>query len=231
MIRFLRQRAVENPWILRSIFGLIIAIFVVSMGWFGSDPSTRRVVATVGKVGIPMQEYETAYQRTFESYQNIFRDQFTPELIKQLDLKHTVVNNLIDQRLWQMTADRLGLSVTDEELTAELVKVPAFQQNGRFDPDIYKQTLIRNHWTPERFEAEQRQELLADKARAAVRASVALLPQEQPTPPAAAPATGQPPPASQTTAGLLQQKEDRVTMAFLQNLRAQTPITINDHLL
>jgi peptidyl-prolyl cis-trans isomerase D len=235
MIRFIRQRAVENPWVLRTIFGVIIVIFIISMGWIGFKPSSQRVVATVAGVPIPLQEYEDAYRRTYETYQNIFKDQFTPELIKQLDLKHTVVNQLIDEQLWRLTAERLGLSVTDEELTALLVKIPAFQRAGQFDPAVYEQTLLRNHWTPQRFEDAQRMELLTDKARAAVRASTALLPQEQP-PPAPAPAPqpagkNTPPPAPPSPEAVRQQKEERAVMAFVANLRTQTPITINEKLL
>jgi peptidyl-prolyl cis-trans isomerase D len=235
MIRFIRQRAVENPWVLRTIFGVIIIIFIISMGWIGFTPSSTRVVATVAGSSIPLQEYEDAYRRTYEAYQNIFKDQFTPELLKQLDLKHTVVNQLIDERLWRLTAERLGLSVTDEELTAQLVKIPAFQRAGQFDPAVYEQTLLRNHWTPQRFEEAQRLQLLADKARAAVRTSTALLPQEQPAPaPPAPPTTDKntpPPPAPPSPDAIRQQKEERAVMAFLANLRAQTPITINDKLL
>ncbi|HUJ79331.1 MAG TPA: SurA N-terminal domain-containing protein [Nitrospiria bacterium] len=237
MIRFIRQRAVENPWVLRTIFGVIIVIFIISMGWIGFKPSSNRVVATVAGVPISLQEYEDAYRRTYEQYQNIFKDQFTPELIKQLDLKHAVINQLIDEQLWRLTARRLGLSVTDEELTAQLVTIPAFQRAGQFDPTVYEQTLIRNHWTPQRFEDAQRMDLLINKARAAVRASTALLPQEQPTsspsppaPPSAGKSAPTPPPA-QSPEAVQQQKEERAVMAFVANLRAQTPITINEHLL
>ena len=225
MIRFLRQRAIDNPWIIRTLIGLIIVIFIITMGWIGFTPSSERIVATVGDVSIPVQEYQDAYRRTYETYQNIFKDQFTPELIKQLDLPHTVVNNLVDQRLWRATARELGLSVTDEELTAALINIPAFQRNGQFDPAVYEQTLIRNHWTPQRFEETQRMELLVDKARAAVRASIALLPQEQAPAPDGA---GQ---MTQTPDSIRQQKEERAMMAVLQNLRDRTPITINERLL
>jgi peptidyl-prolyl cis-trans isomerase D len=234
VIRLIRQRAIENPWVLRTIFGVLIAIFIISMGWIGFTPSSERVVATVAGGPISMQEYEDSYRRTYEAYQNIFKDQFTPELLKQLDLKHTVVNQLIDERLWRLTAERFGLSVTDEELTTQLVKIPAFQRAGQFDPSVYEQTLVRNHWTPQRFEEAQRLQLLADKARAAVRTSTALLPQEQPAPPP----VPQPvdkntptPPPSPSSDAVRQQKEERAVMAFLANLRAQTPITINDKLL
>jgi len=237
VIRFIRQRAVENPWVLRTIFGLLIAIFIISMGWIGFKPSSERVVATVAGAPIFMQEYEDSYRRTYEAYQNIFKDQFNPELIKQLDLKHTVVNQLIDEQLWRLTAERLGLSVTDEELTAQLVKIPAFQRAGQFDPTVYEQTLLRNHWTPQRFEEAQRLGLLTEKARAAVRTSTALLPQEQPAPPSTPPApeasakSAPTPPPTPTADAVRQQKQERAIMAFLANLRAQTPITINDKLL
>lgn len=235
MIRFIRQRAIENPWVLRTIFGVLIAIFIISMGWIGFKPSSDRVVATVAGAPILMQEYEDSYRRTYETYQNIFKDQFTPELLKQLDLKHTVVNQLVDERLWRLTAERLGLSVTDEELTAQLVTIPAFQRAGQFDPTVYEQTLLRNHWTPQRFEEAQRLELLANKARAAVRTSTALLPQEQPAPPPPpapqADKNAPPPPVPPSPDAVRQQKEERAVMAFLANLRAQTPITINDKLL
>jgi len=237
VIRFIRQRAVENPWVLRTIFGLLIAIFIISMGWIGFKPSGDRVVAKVAGASISLQEYEDSYRRTYEAYQNIFKDQFTPELVKQLDLKHTVINQLVDEQLWRLTAERLGLSVTDEELTAQLVKIPAFQRSGQFDPALYEQTLLRNHWTPQRFEATQRLALLTEKARAAVRTSTALLPQEQPAPTTAPPAPDAsaknapaPPPAPSADA-VRQQKQERAVMAFLANLRAQTPITINDKLL
>lgn len=236
MIRFIRQRAVENPWVLRTIFGVLIAIFVISMGWIGFKPSNQRVVATVAGVPISLRDYQDAYRRTYETYQNIFKDQFTPELIKQLDLKHTVVNQLIDEQLWRLTAERLGLSVTDEELTAKLVKIPAFQRAGQFDPTVYEQMLLRNHWTPQRFEEAQRMEILTEKARAAIRSSTALLPQEQPPPqpPQPVPASGKadtPPTAGPTPEAVRQQKEERALMAFVANLRTQTPITINNQLL
>jgi peptidyl-prolyl cis-trans isomerase D len=237
MIRFIRQRAVENPWVLRTIFGVLIAIFIISMGWIGFKPSNQRVVATVAGVPISLQEYEDAYRRTYETYQNIFKDQFTPELVKQLDLKHTVVNQLIDEQLWRLTAERLGLSVTDEELTAKLVKIPAFQRAGQFDPTVYEQTLLRNHWTPQRFEEAQRMEILTEKARAAIRSSTALLPQEQPAPlptptaPQSADKNSPSPPTAQSPEAVRQQKEERAIMAFVANLRTQTPITINNQLL
>ncbi len=233
MLKFIRQRAVENPWVLRTVFGVIIAIFVVSMGWIGFTPSSKRVIATVGGTSIQLQEYEDAYRRTYELYQNIFKEQFTPEFVKQLDLKHMVVNNLIDERLWQFAAERLGLLVSDEELTAALIKIPAFQRNGQFDPEVYEQTLLRNHWTPQRFEDAQRSQLLVEKARAAVRASVALLPQEDPPAAVAQNMTDPKTPAaaSPTPAAVLQQKQERSIMAFLADLRTRTPITINEHLL
>jgi hypothetical protein len=43
--------------------------------------------------------------------------------------------------------------------------------------------------------------------------------------------TGEPPPPAPSPDALRQQKEERTVMAFLQNLRAQIPITMNETLL
>lgn len=239
MIRFIRQQAVENRWVLGAIMGVIIVTFVVGLGYMGFSSRRERSVATVADTPIPLQDYVAVYRSTYSVYQNMFKDQFTPELIEKLDLRHMALNQLIDLQLWRLTAQRLGLSVSDDELKETLLKNPAFQRAGQFDPYVYEQTLLRNNWTPQRFEEMERLRILADKAKAAVRTAVLLLPEEMPAIPASpaqpsggaageSPAT---PPAPTPAETLLQQKEERVLMAFLANLRGQTPITINEQML
>ena len=107
--------------------------------------------------------------------------------------------------------------------------IPAFQRAGQFNPAVYEQTLLRNHWTPQRFEEAERLRILTEKAKAAVQVSVALLPEEIPAPPppvVETPQSDTPPPTGPSAATVLQQKEQRALMAFIANVRSQTPVTI-----
>ena len=56
---------------------------------------------------------------------------FSPELARAMNLPEQVLNCLIDRRLLRGEADRLGLSVTDEEVTQHLLRMKDQQRAAR----------------------------------------------------------------------------------------------------
>ncbi len=233
MIKLMRQSAIENPWVFRIIMLLIVIAFVITMGWWGFSDDERAVVARVGAHSISLDEYERAYRNQERAYRDALKEQFTPELAKQLDLKHVVINALIERQLWLDTAEQLGLTVTSRELADAIAAIPAFHKEGtdRFDPDVYRRVLAANRLTPESFESVRRQELLIDKARTVVGESTAVSAPEWADARSRQAAQNPGPTSDAMLPSPLPQKQDRALRAYMDQVRRHANVEVQDNLL
>jgi len=235
MIKLLRRGAIERPWVIRIIMILISVAFVITMGWFGYDASSRqRVVAKVGEVSITDQQYQQAYDSNIRRYRDIFKDQFNEDLIKQLNLKNNVINNLVERQLWLMAAREMDIEVTDRELSDFILKQQAFYREGRFDPEVYHLVLARNlRISPEEFERVTREDLTVEKVRNLLKASVTVTEMElkeiQDTPvPSQAESSSI---SNETLRGVLLRKQAMALNTYLNGLKSKIPITIKEKML
>ncbi len=157
MLDILRKK--KRSWIITILLGLIIIVFIAFYG--GNNPSSgpaQDVVEINGEV-ISQTEFIQHYQRAVERYRELFKGSLTPELLKSLNLKGALLEELIDTRLALQEARRLGLTATDDELMNSIAQIPEFQANGRFNKERYLQLLRANRMTPAQFEHEQRNQL------------------------------------------------------------------------
>lgn len=233
MIKLLRHGAIENPWVYRIIMLVIAVTFVITMGWWGFSDDERTVVARVGTRSISMDEYERAYRNQERAYRDALKEQFTPELAKQLDLKHMVINSLVERQLWLDAAHQMGLTVTSRELAHSIAAIPAFETNGtgRFDPEVYRRVLAANRLTPEAFESAQREELLIAKAKAVVSESIAVSEPEWADARARQAAQNPGPTSDAMLPSPLPQKQDRIVRSYTEQLRRHADVEIHDNLL
>ncbi len=181
MLDLIRKK--QKSVIVKVVFWTIIAAFVgtIFLVWGkGSDRSgqTSTVAATVNQTEISYEEFQSAYSNLYRLYQSIYRDQFTPALERQLGLRQQALDSLIEQALLLQEADRIGLEVSKKELVDSIAEFPAFQENGVFNKDRYLQVLNYQRMTPEGFEAQQRQQLLAEKARQHLQEGVSVSDEE-----------------------------------------------------
>lgn len=174
MIKLIREGSRKYPWILITLMLMIVVAFIVGMGWWGYGEAQTDMVAQVGALSVSIDEYRRTYRNMYDYYkENIGED------VKDDEVKQAALESLVNTKLWVQAAERLGLTITPEELRAQVLGVQAFHKNGRFHPDLYRTVLLRNHLTPALFEALERERLLADKARSMVLDSVALTPAER----------------------------------------------------
>ena len=129
MLKILRESAIERPWLIRTIIGLLAAVFIVTMGWWGFEQNQDENVITVDNDKIPREEYQRKYQDMLSQYKD-----FIPKELSEDQLKEMVVEQLIASRLWTQTAKNMGISVTTTELRNAISAIPEFQRNGAFDP-------------------------------------------------------------------------------------------------
>jgi peptidyl-prolyl cis-trans isomerase D len=157
MLDFLRKK--KRSWIITILLGLIIVVFIAFYGGSQQPTGVASDVAEVNGESISQREFIMHYQRAVERYREMFKGSLTPELLKNLNIKHSLLEEMIEARLVLQEARRLGLAATDEELMSDIAQVPEFQVNGRFNKERYIQLLRANRLTPAQFEEDQRKQL------------------------------------------------------------------------
>jgi peptidyl-prolyl cis-trans isomerase D len=181
MLDLIRKK--QKTMILKVVFWAIIATFALTGYMAFGDGESRRgpaggVAATVNKTQISFDEYQIAYSNLYSLYQSIYREQFTPELEKQLRLRQQALDALIEQTLLLEEAGRLGIKVSQKELVDSIAQIPVFQENGTFSRDLYLQVLSYQRLNAETFENMQRRQLLVDKVREQIQAGVTISEQD-----------------------------------------------------
>ena len=157
MLDFLRKK--KRSWIITILLGLIIIVFVAFYGGSQQPTGVASNVAQINGESISQREFIMHYQRAVERYREMFKGSLTPELLKNLNIKHSLLEEMIEARLVAQEARRLGLTATDEELMNAIAQAPEFQVNGRFNKERYIQLLRANRLTPAQFEEDQRKQL------------------------------------------------------------------------
>jgi len=169
MLKTFRDNLKYLSWVL----WLVIAVFILFVfADFGSirlgGTASTDAAATFGDLQISYTEFERSYRQTEDFYRQTYGDQFNRELAQQIGLPLQVLDQLIGEKIVLDEADRMGLTVTDEELIRYISEIPAFQlSDGRFvGRDRYRQILRSNSMTVEQFEEGARADLLNQKVRA-----------------------------------------------------------------
>ncbi|MDP2606950.1 MAG: SurA N-terminal domain-containing protein [Deltaproteobacteria bacterium] len=157
MLDFLRKR--KRSWIITFLLGVIIVVFIAFYGGSKYQDQGAPNVAEVNGDAISQREFSAQYQKTLERYRELLKGSLTPEMLKSLNLKNTLLEELIQKRLLRQEAQALGLTAGDDELMAAIGQVREFQVAGRFNKERYLQLLRANRLNPGEFEEEQREQL------------------------------------------------------------------------
>lgn len=133
----------SNGITFKIIFALVSLSFVlagVGTGFIGVNTSAVKVN---GKE-ISQREFSDAKNRQQQTMANQMGSQFwdlmdNPKFAAEFD--QSVLNNLINDELLRQYIDELKLGVSVDQIKSEIVHSPYFQNNGKFDNNLYQQTL------------------------------------------------------------------------------------------
>ena len=159
MLKMMRHHA-------KYFYVLFFVVILSFLFWGVGDvdkTSSGGIVAEVGKQKITQEEYYRAYDNAFKFYRNLYKEKFDEEMQKKLNLKDSVLDSLIGNRVLLLAAEENGIEVSDEELNEAITNEPAFMKNGVFDSQVYQNTLRLSRMTPEVYEPMKRQELVIAK--------------------------------------------------------------------
>jgi peptidyl-prolyl cis-trans isomerase D len=93
-------------------------------------------------------------------------------MMKEMNLKEQILDSMIDEHVLLISAQEMGIQVSDQELNDAITQEPMFQRDGVFNKEIYVNRLRLNRLTPEAYESMQRQELIVKKLRRLIELSV-----------------------------------------------------------
>lgn len=202
--------------------GVITVLITIVFVFWGIGPQqnpTSVIVAEVSESRITYPEYDRAYQiayrRASETYESV-------EEIEKLNLKTRVLDELIDERVLMITAERSGITVTDDELRKAVMSEPAFQKDGAFDKKLYTRRLKLNRMTPSMFESQLRNDLIMNKIRRLIGETAELGVEE------ARMLESVKDNKQQLTQAFLAAKRQLAVKAYVEGLKRQMKITVND---
>lgn len=153
----------------KKLMQLMLAIIVLPFAFFGIDSYFQKggsgdAVATVGDYKISQAEFAMALRERQEMLQRMSGGRVDPAMLDSTELRFSVVDNLVQQRLLMDRAVRAGLVITDRQVQDIVGNVEAFRENGKFSYARYEELLKGQGMTPVIFEQRMRQDLLVDHA-------------------------------------------------------------------
>ena len=161
MMDILRQNA--QSWGIKIAFGIIIAVFIFAFGAGGFNGNTDPVIAYVNDQPVPTQEFMQNYRENAEALRAQNPDLDSDQL-QSPEFKKYVLEQMISQKLLEAEAERLGLSVSNTELSYSISQIPAFaDKDGKFDMNLYQAFLQSRSMSAATFENSMRNSALIRK--------------------------------------------------------------------
>jgi len=173
----------HKSWLKWSLGLVVVAFIILYIPDFlrakdpagGALPSDQ--IAQVSGRGVSVLEFRTAYQRQVAAYRQAYGANVSDQLLRQLGFEQQVLQQLINEQAMVAEAERLGMTVTDDEVRQRILAMPEFQLNGQFVGEAQYQAMLnsaRPPMMPGEFEAGLRRQLLVEKLRAVVTDWVAV---------------------------------------------------------
>lgn len=146
---------------------IVLALIIVPFALWGVDSYQKAgggaPLASVNGEKIGQQEFDNAMNQQQQRIREMAGPNYDPAIFDKPEIKHSVLDGLVTQRLIGIEARNAGLTLTNEQLGQILVSIGAFQKDGKFDRQSYESALKEKGKTPAGFDAEIRQAVLAQQ--------------------------------------------------------------------
>lgn len=178
MLSIMRKQ--KESIVIKIVFVIIVLSFIgtIFLVWGkGSDGiggGSGGYAAKVNGTRITLEEYQSAYQRIRNMYQQIYGQSLPAEMEKMLGLKKVALDGLIDNLLALKEARSLGIKVSKDDISSSIEAMPMFQKDGKFSFDQYQQVLRSNRMTAKSFEEGQESEVTLKKVRQSIKDKVVV---------------------------------------------------------
>jgi peptidyl-prolyl cis-trans isomerase D len=162
----------------RVLLGVIIGVICIGMlmylipGMNNSDITSSEIVADVGGQPVTVTEVQNQLTRIQAS------GQVPPQFMSYYSRQ--IVENLVFEKMLEIEAKRLGISVSEAELADRIKSMlpPTAIENGQIKMDVYQSLVTQTGGTVEEFEESMRQGILQEKVQELVTSIVTVSPED-----------------------------------------------------
>ena len=148
----------------KSLVQIVLALIILPFALWGLDSYRHSgdvgALATVNGSKIGSQEFEEAMIRQRQRLRETLGEKMDPAMFDSVEMKRSVLQGLVTQRLLLDEANNAGLVVSDEQVARLIASMPAFQQEGAFNKAAYESALRAQGKNPALFEYRVRQDVL-----------------------------------------------------------------------
>jgi peptidyl-prolyl cis-trans isomerase D len=157
----------------KTLVKVLLALIVLPFAFWGIDSyrrgaSTSQDVAEVAGQKITVQDFARAQRDQQERLRGLLGKNFDAALLDTPERRAELLDQMINERLLAVHAVRSKLVVTDDQLRAIIVGLPAFQENGRFSRARYDAMLRAQGMNDVVFEARLRRDVELQQLNGAV---------------------------------------------------------------
>ena len=153
MLQGMREGA-RSPWIL-VIIGLIVLSFVLTGAESLTFNGSQSGAAEVNGEEISLNELQFAIERQRRQLSELYGDQIDPSFLDDDLLRPSVLNGLIEQALLSDYAASLEIASSPKAVGRAITNNPAFQIDGGFSAEYYRDILRSNGLTNSQYRADQ----------------------------------------------------------------------------
>ena len=133
---------------------ILIGLVVIIFGFFGFGSFSSNSVPKIASVNgsdIPLREFESELER---SRRVLMGRGASPGDIDDDLLRETTLARLVDREVFSQRSDEWNMRFSDPMIDKHILETAAFQRDGKFDPDVFTNSLASAGYSVERYRGE-----------------------------------------------------------------------------
>jgi peptidyl-prolyl cis-trans isomerase D len=145
----------------KTAMWILMGLLILGLGGFGAVSFNGNInsIGTVGSKTIPVNNYARQLQNEIRAIEQQTGQQLPFAQAQQIGLDRAVLQRLVRNRALDHENSELGLSIGDESLREEILRMAAFQGvDGKFDREGYRFALEQGGVSEAEFETSLREE-------------------------------------------------------------------------
>ncbi|MDD9885415.1 MAG: SurA N-terminal domain-containing protein [Gammaproteobacteria bacterium] len=169
MLTQIRERATGwLAWVIVILISIPFALWGIQS--YFENPADLPV-ATVNGEEIPLYSYYNELSRRRQALLAEAGGNVNPASLESQAMREEVMDSMISNRLIGQYVRESDYYLSDARLKQRIESNPAFLQDGRFDPDLYRILLRNNGYNPQTYEALERESATVEQLSVGLAAS------------------------------------------------------------
>ncbi|WP_308367812.1 MULTISPECIES: SurA N-terminal domain-containing protein [unclassified Microbulbifer] len=136
--------------IVAGFFGFIMVIGGIDF-FTGASGGSADKVAEINGEKITNLDLQRAIQNRRNMIMSQYGDNVPADLLSDEQLREPVLQQLVNSAVMRQAAQDSGMVMSPAGVDKEIVQIPGFQVNGKFDPQTYRDALRRMGYSPAGF--------------------------------------------------------------------------------